>query len=142
MIRAILDTNVLVQAAFSSPRSASCRVLRAHDDGKFLLVFSPSTLDEFLEVLLVPRIRAAHGWSDDQVLQYVRSFLPHAVLCPGTPVVPASLPRDVTDTKFLALAAEAGADYLVTNDRRHLLRLRRFQMTQIVTPAQFLKELK
>jgi predicted nucleic acid-binding protein len=48
---------------------------------------------------------------------------------------------DVTDTKFLALAEESGATYLVTQDRRHLLRLKQYGKTQIVTPAQFLKEL-
>jgi predicted nucleic acid-binding protein len=55
--------------------------------------------------------------------------------------VSATLPRDVTDTKLLALADEAGADYLVTNDRRHLLRLRQDGKTRIVTPARFLGEL-
>lgn len=58
-----------------------------------------------------------------------------------TKTVPAGLTRDVTDTKLLALADEANADYLVTNDRRHLLRLGRFGRTKIVTPAQFIRSL-
>jgi predicted nucleic acid-binding protein len=47
----------------------------------------------------------------------------------------------VTDAKFLGLAEEAGANFLVTNDRRHLLRLKRHGRTRIVTPARFLREL-
>jgi len=35
--------------------------------------------------------------------------------------LPASLTRDMTDTKWLALAIKGSANYLVTNDRRHLL---------------------
>ena len=82
MLAAILDTNVIVQAAISS-RGASFRVLNAHP----------------------------------------------------------SLTRDVSDTKFLSLAAESLADNLVTNDRRHLLPLRQYGVTRIVTPAQFLAQL-
>jgi predicted nucleic acid-binding protein len=55
--------------------------------------------------------------------------------------VPTNIARDATDTKFLGLAQVAQADYLVTNDRRHLLRLKHYGRTKIVTPAQFLREL-
>jgi predicted nucleic acid-binding protein len=41
----------------------------------------------------------------------------------------------------LSLAAESSAAFLVTNDRRHLLRLRRHDSTRIVTPTRFLAEL-
>jgi predicted nucleic acid-binding protein len=43
--------------------------------------------------------------------------------------------------KFLSLASEANADFLVTKDGRHLLRLKKYRGTRIVTPAQFLREL-
>jgi uncharacterized protein len=65
-----------------------------------------------------------------------------AAIGTGRLVISPSLTRDVTDAKFLALAAEISADFLVTRDRRHLLRLRHFQKTRIVTPRQFLKELE
>ena len=52
-----------------------------------------------------------------------------------------SLTRDVTDAKVLSLAAESSAAFLVTNDRRHLLRLRRHDSTRIITPTRFLAEL-
>jgi predicted nucleic acid-binding protein len=48
------------------------------------------------------------------------------------------VPSDITDVKFLSLADEADADYLVTKDGRHLLRLKKYRQTRIVTPAQFL----
>ena len=49
-----------------------------------------------------------------------------------------NLPRDVTDVKFLNLAHETDADYLVTKDGRRLLRLKKYRRTRIVTPTQFL----
>lgn len=76
MIRAILDTNVVVQSLISSPPAASARVLDAY-----------------------------------------------------------------YDSKFLDLAEASDADYLVTNDRRHLLGLKRHHRTEIITPAEFLRRL-
>ena len=88
---------------------------------------------------MVPSMRELHGKSDDEVLEFVASLLFNSDRHIVDDSVPANIPRDLTDTKFLALAAQADADFLVTNDRRHLLRLGRFGRTQIVTPAQFIR---
>jgi putative PIN family toxin of toxin-antitoxin system len=139
MTTVVLDTNVLVQALISSSRAASARVLDALYDGRFRLAFSPETVDELVDVLLVSRIRERHGLSDDELIEFVNSVLVDALyhINPNRSI-PGDLARDVTDTKFLAVAQAARADYLVTNDHRHLLRLRQFGSTQIVTPALFL----
>lgn len=137
MLTAILDTNVFIRAALR-PKSPSARVVDAYLDGKFQLVLSEAVLQELLTVLLLPDIRAVHGWSDDQILRFVMNLPAAAVVYPGLTPVPASLPRDVTDVKFLSLAHESDADYLVTKDGRHLLRLKKYRRTKIVTPTQFL----
>jgi putative PIN family toxin of toxin-antitoxin system len=139
MIRAILDTNVVVQSVISS--GASARVLDAYYDGKFRFVYSPSTLDEVIDVLMLPSIRARHGMSDDEILEFAASLLVNADRHDAGDTVAVSLARDVTDNKFLALAEAADADYLVTNDRRHLLPLKRHLTTEVVTPAEFLRRL-
>ena len=105
-------------------------------------VCSPATLDELIEVMLIPHIRQRHGMSDDEVLEFAASLQAGAERYSGSIDVPASIPRDATDSKLLALAVESGADYLVTNDHRHLLRLGGFGRTQIVTPAEFLRVLR
>jgi putative PIN family toxin of toxin-antitoxin system len=143
MTVAVLDTNVLVQSLISSPRSASARVLDAYYDGRFRLAYTDETVDELIEALTIPRIQEMHGLSADEVLEFVASLLaladPHQV--DRDSAVPAGIPRDVTDRNFLTLTEQSSADYLVTNDRRHLLRLRRFARAHIVTPAEFLRQL-
>ena len=141
MISAVLDTNVVVQSVIGSPRSASNRVVRAYDAGRFRLVCSPATIDELVGVLMVPRIRARHGWSEDQILNFTMSLFFRADVFYGRQSVSVPIPRDVTDTKFLALVEDSRADYLVTNDRRHLLPLKRHFRARIVTPNGFLKVL-
>lgn len=49
--------------------------------------------------------------------------------------------EDPSDNKILECALEANADYIVTGDK-HLLKLKRFEETKIVTPSDFLKALK
>jgi putative PIN family toxin of toxin-antitoxin system len=137
VVTAILDTNVFIRAALR-PGSPSARVVDAYLDGTFQLVLSQAVLEELLAVLLLPDIREVHGWSDDKILRFVLNLPAGAVVYPGRARVPASLPRDVTDVKFLSLAHEADPDYLVTKDGRHLLRLKKYRRTRIVTPAQFL----
>jgi putative PIN family toxin of toxin-antitoxin system len=143
MTTAVIDTNVIVQSPVSPPQSASARVLDAYYDGRFRLSYSSQTIDELVDVLTIHRMRDMHGLSDDEVLEFVASPLAAAdsYLIEGVESVRADIPRDLTDTKFLALARESNAEYLVTNDRRHLLRLRHFGRTQIVTPNQFLRKL-
>jgi putative PIN family toxin of toxin-antitoxin system len=141
MITAVLDTNVIVASAIGSAKSTGGRILDAYFDGKFRLAFSPATSDELLQVLSLPKIRARHHWSDDQILRFVLSLHVSAIIGTGQLKVSAKVTRDVTDTKFLALTAETRADFLITKDRRHLLRLRQIEKTRIVTPSQFLKEL-
>jgi len=140
MVTAILDTNVFIRAALR-PNSPSDRVLNAYSEGQFQLVLSQAVLEELLSVLLLPDIREVHSWSDDQILRFVTSLPSRAIVYPGESPVPASLPRDVTDVKFLSLAQESNADFLVTKDGRHLLRLKKFRQTRIVTPSQFLASL-
>jgi putative PIN family toxin of toxin-antitoxin system len=141
MITAVVDTNILVQYLLSSSGSASARTVEAYFDGHFRLAYSSAIFDEVLEVLMLPQIRQRHGLDDAEILEYLASLLVDAVCYSGALAVSARTTRDITDTKFLSVAAEAHADYLITNDRRHLLPLKRFRGTRIVTPARFLSEL-
>jgi uncharacterized protein len=141
MTTAVLDTNVIVQSLFAHSRGASRAVLDSYFQQRFRPQFSDETLDELLVVLSASRIRLEHGLSDDEVLEFIASLLANADRFADISNVSASLARDVTDTKFLALASHSRAQFLVTNDRRHLLRLRRYETTRIVTPAEFLRSL-
>jgi putative PIN family toxin of toxin-antitoxin system len=140
MLTAILDTNVFIRAAIR-PGSPSARVVDAYLDQAFQLVLSEAVLHELFTVLMLPAIRVYHGWSDDDILEFLTKLPAAAALFPGITKVSAALPRDVTDVKFLSLAHESSADYLVTKDGRHLLRLKKYRQTQIVTPTQFLAAL-
>lgn len=142
MIRAVLDTNIFVQALISPPRSASVRTVASLYDVRFRLIYSAATMDELLHVLLLPEMRHKHKLSSLQIAHFLKSLERHGTQVEADDDVSPAVTRDITDTKFLALAAAARADCLVTNDRRHLLPLQRFGETDIITPVEFLDRLE
>lgn len=139
MITAILDSNVVVQSLIGAFEAASFQTVLACFDREFRLIVGQDALDELLNVLSIPKIRERHGLSPPQILVFVKALLANAETVRVDFSVSPTLTRDVTDAKFLALAEASEADYLVTNDRRHLLPLKRHGHTQIVVPGQFLK---
>jgi putative PIN family toxin of toxin-antitoxin system len=142
MKSAVVDTNVVVAGVLSSsPRSACRAVLDRCRVGDFQLVLSPETLREIAEVLAHPDLRAIHGMADSDIRRFCRALQVASRVFPGQLAVPPTVTRDLTDTKWVALALESGADFLVTNNRRHLHRLKAIGRTRIVTPARFLREL-
>ena len=143
MVNAVVDTNVIVVGVLTNdPYSASASVIDRHRNGEFLLFLSPPALLELQEVLAFPRLRAIHHLTDEEIRRFCRRLeVHHSRMFSGTIPVSPAITRDVTDTKWVALALEAQPDYLVTNDRRHLHRLRTVGRTQIVTPRAFIREL-
>src|SRR5712691_4805292 len=142
MITAILDSNVILQSLLSDVTSASVQVVERYFDGDFELIFSEATLDELIDVLSLERLKAKHGYSDDEILEYVNSLLDNGQCFTVSQQVSAAVTRDITDTKFLALAQSSEANFLVTNDARHLLPLGQFAKTRIVRPGEFLSVLQ
>lgn len=142
MISAILDTNVILQSVIGEESSASVQVVERYFDGDFELFFSEAILDELIDVLSLERLRPKHGFSDDEILEYVNSLLDNGRCFASDVNVSAAITRDITDTKFLALAQASDANYLVTNDARHLQPIGQFAKTKIVSPGEFLEVLK
>ena len=122
--RVVLDTNVLVAAAYN-PRSASRHLVEACLGGRLTAVLSSALRREYEFILA----RAARG----------RPYLEriHQLLDGAEVVEPAQTPRvvpdDPGDDKLVAAALGAGA-VLVTNDA-HLLALAGHEGLEVVRPA-------
>ena len=48
--------------------------------------------------------------------------------------------QDLSDNKFIDAAYEAGVQYIVSSDKKHLLKLKKFKEIPIVSPADFLND--
>ena len=110
--RVVLDTNCLVSALiFSRGRFAWLR--EAWQAKRFIALASHDTVSELLRVLAYPKFKLTH----DEQETLLAEFLPYVETAKIT-ATPVGLPdiRDADDIIFLALAAIAGADALVSGD--------------------------
>lgn len=130
MDKVVLDTNVFLRALIN-PHSYSGRLLGDLAD-RYTLVISPPIIQEVLDVLHRPRLRAKFPQiSDLDVARIIALFAQgHVVEPPATPPVA----RDPKDDMFLACASQAGADFLVSEDK-DLLVLENHAGTRICQPS-------
>jgi putative PIN family toxin of toxin-antitoxin system len=135
MLKVILDTSVFVAAFGSKTNSSPVKILDIWVDGQFALVMSPQLLEELVAKL------SQRGVSEQTLVVLVAKIAAIALHIPGAYQATRLDEIDPDDNKFLAAAFEAKADYLVSVDN-HLLSLKYYHGTQIVTPGLFLRSLQ
>jgi hypothetical protein len=139
VIRAVLDTNVIVSAILS-PAGSPGRLLRAAlEDQRFEMVTSIPILGEIDNVLRRPRIARRHGWSEEEINLFLARLFTVSLVVEGRLTLDV-IAEDPTDNMFLAAAQEGEAGYVVSGDA-HLRRLGTYQNTLILSPPQFLEVL-
>ncbi len=139
--RVVLDTNVLVSLyVFADSRFAP---LRARiERGEWQAITSEPCFGEFRRVLGYPLFALTDAQQQGALAAYAASVLQHRDAAPATAV---ALPRckDRDDQKFLELARDSAADWLVTADKALLRLARRDRLRglfRILTPEAALAE--
>src|SRR5262249_377254 len=130
----VLDANVFVSAILS-PTGIPGRIVVALRKEQFSIVISTVILAEIGRVLRYPRIKKRHGLPEKEIEAFLAHLIPLGVITPGRLSL-SVVADDPTDDRYIECAVEGGADYIVSGDA-HLLRLRRYEDIQIVTPKEF-----
>lgn len=137
MIRAVVDTSVLVSAFVGDPDAGPGQLVEAWRDQRFELVVSPRLLAELREVLARPKLVR---WGDDgRAEAYVEAFAAQSEGCAAAEKPPPSAVRDPDDDYLVDLLRRSRADVLVSVDR-DLLDAQLPGVT-VLDPAQFLSHL-
>ena len=111
MIRAVIDTNVLVSALLSPSGNEALIVLAVHQ-GMIRPCFSEQVLQEYATVLARPRF----AFRLDEIDALLAMFRSKGELF--FPEESPALSPDPADTKFLDCALVARADFIVTGNKR------------------------
>ena len=129
--RVILDTNLLISRALtpSSLTASAVRLIVDHCD----LLVSQATMDEFASTLT--RIQSKGYVKQDEALVLITAYKEMVEWVPIIKRVQEC--RDPKDDKFLELALNGRADYIITGDK-DLLVLNPFIETQILTTKDFI----
>jgi len=133
-MRVVLDTNIIVSGLNFTGNEQ--RVVQLADKGRFELCLSQFILQEVSGVL-------AHkfNWSPRRIGQAMRLLIDTATVVEPLEIPPV-IRTNPADNRILACSVEAGADFLITGDRRHLLPLKVHQGVRIVNASDFLRLLE
>jgi len=133
-MRVVLDTNILVSFLLTRGEAVSS-IFNGWEKGQFILLASEEillevkqALEKFVRSNLIPGERA------QALLRRIRKETRMVVI---QTVVKIAKKR--SDNRFLACAKDGRADYLVTGDKKHLLPLKKFGKTKIISAKEFVK---
>jgi putative PIN family toxin of toxin-antitoxin system len=134
MTKVFLDTNVLISATFWEGEAYQ---LLIRIGKKELSGFTTHhVLDEYRKIL-----KRDFDHSEEETDKRVEKLL--EILIVVSPSQKLKVIReDPDDDKILEGAIEAKADYIVTYDARHLLKLKEFEGIKIISPTEFLRIVK
>lgn len=134
MVKVVIDTNIWISAIFFGGKLAV--ILNAWKKEKFLVVFSQETFLELENKLMYWGNRLK---GEKEAAEYLLSINRHALFF--YPQKKLKICRDSKDNKFLEIADEADAKYLVSGDK-DLLDLKTIEKTKIISPKVFIDYLK
>lgn len=137
--RVVLDTNVFISASFIKISPIPNQIYQALKNQQFILVTSPSIIEEIDDVLNRDYIIKHTGMTTKQRKRFIHEVINFSLLVSGNSsqrVVKA----DPDDDKFLHAAKEGNADCIVSGDR-HLLDLKEYKGIKIFIPKEFLQRL-
>jgi putative PIN family toxin of toxin-antitoxin system len=112
VIRAVIDTNVVVSGLLSRAGNEALILLAIHQ-GLVRPCFSEEIIEEYAGVLARPKF----GFPADEIGALLTMFRHQGEFV--VPKASGSASVDPGDTKFLQCAETAEADYIVTGNKRH-----------------------
>jgi uncharacterized protein len=134
VLKAVIDANVWIHALLDG--SNSLAIIDKLEHEQFQLVFADQLIEELMNVLSRPKFTRIRPERSEQLFALIHE---KAVFVELEHI--SQISRDPKDDVYLACAALAGCDFLVTGDK-DLLVLSQHGYTRIVTPAEFLAVLQ
>lgn len=138
MIRAVVDTNILVRALIK-PEGTVGPVLHRLRNGEFEIILSEPLLTELVDVLNRPRIKDKYSLESEDIETVLALLLLRGQTV--TPIERIDVCRDPRDNMVLEAALMAEVDVIVSGDK-DLLVLDSFRSIPIVEPVAFLQMLE
>lgn len=131
----LIDATTLASMAIALPGGTLATILSAWRQGAFRVAISDHVLGELRRTLSNAYFRTRIPPEDARVyLDYIQDFAEHVEVT----VQVIGVATHPEDDLVLAAAVSAGADFLVTSDRRFRTRVPSYQGITLLSPAEFL----
>lgn len=133
MQKIILDTNVIVSSLISNLSYPYRIIFDLVLEFKVTTCISDIIMKEYLEVLQRNKFKSIYGFYDNSLvlLQFLSRYSEHY-----SPTSNIDLLKDKNDNKFLELAIESSADYIVTGNFNDF-NIEKIKNTKIVSPKEY-----
>jgi uncharacterized protein len=131
-MKIVLDANIFVSFFLTTGKTIG-RIFDLWQNGAFIAITSPQINEEIKKCFQYPRIKKLMKPKDMINLNILLEEFCVMIY----PKLKVRICKDPDDNKYLACAQEGKADYLITRDIKHLLSLKKFGKTKIVTPKEF-----
>lgn len=129
MLKIVFDTNIYISALLFG--GIPQKLLIAAFENEFELYTSEEILNEISAVL-----RKKFSYSPPRIQQVLNSIVALTTLVHPTKTI--NLVKNwPADNRILECCHEARADFLVSGDKKHLLPLKKFGSTKIITAKEF-----
>ncbi|OGM15327.1 putative toxin-antitoxin system toxin component, PIN family [Candidatus Woesebacteria bacterium RBG_19FT_COMBO_42_9] len=130
--RVILDTNVYISGLLYGGNPLSCLELARE---KKIRIFTSRA--QILE--LSQKLYTKFDWKEDDIKKLIKSIgLFTELIEPKHSIT--LIEKDESDNRVLEIAKEIGADFIISGDKKHILPLKKFEGTKIISAADFIKQ--
>lgn len=127
--KVVFDTNVFISAIIFGGNPRQC--LELARSGKVGLFSSRAILLELAKIL-----QGKFLWDEEEVKEVIEGVRFAHLVYPKQRI--NVIKRDPPDNRILECAKEAGADFIISGDKKHLLSLEKFENIPIISSKQLL----
>ncbi len=136
--RLVVDTNIIVSGLMTTA-TPPAQILDAIHKKKAILLVSDEIVVEYLRVFDYPHIRKYKKITDEAVRDLTSLFIEKAERIEVFSPIQKS--KDPDDDKFLSMAVEGKANFLITGNKADLLSLKEIEHIPIITARQAVEKL-
>jgi len=131
MMRVVIDTNVFVSAIFWEGNYCS-RIVDAWRSGDLILVSSLEIIEELVKTLKNFKIDLP-----DDIIESWRSYIIETAVLVEPSEKLFIVKKDLDDNKFFEAALVGRANYLISQDKKHILSIPEYQGIKTIHPEVF-----
>jgi len=131
------DVNVLVSGTAVSNHPPAL-IVEAWKDEIIEFATSEPILADLRRVFTYPHVLKLTRMNAQEVTTYIQAIREGSHLVPGT--MPVEISPDPADNKLFACAIEAGADYVVSGDKKDVLSVGSYEGVETISPGDFVRD--
>ncbi len=133
-MKVVLDTNIFISGIFWDGNYCA-QIIDAWKLGKITLISSLVIIQELVETLSTFKISMPEG----MIQEWRQIIIENAIIVEPTEELNI-VKYDAEDNKFFEAAITGQADYIISQDKKHVLSIKEYKTVKTISPEEFCKQ--